>query len=84
MKKFMFSAIAMIAFVGTSMANGIAEKDSTSVVDPLTKEQCDSAYKASILYYRNHGATKEQAEAYSKAGRDACYKDNCIVVQSVD
>ena len=27
MKKVIFSAIAMIAFVGTSMANGIAEKE---------------------------------------------------------
>lgn len=27
MKKFMFSAIAMIAFVGSSMASDIAEKD---------------------------------------------------------
>ena len=84
MKKVIFSAIAMIAFVGSSMANNSEVKEVEIITTPpLTKSQCDSAYKASVLYYRNHGATEAQAISYSKAGRDACYKDNGIKVTEI-
>jgi hypothetical protein len=79
MKKVIFSAIAMIAFVGSSMANTSEIKIIEKSSDPkLTKKQCDDAYAASINYYRNNGATMAQATAYAQAGRDACYKDNGI------
>ena len=79
MKKVIFSAVAMIAFVGSSMANTSEIKIIEKSSDPkLTKKQCDDAYAASINYYRNNGATMAQATAYAQAGRDACHKDNGI------
>lgn len=83
MKKVIFSAIAMIAFVGSSIASNGVDTSITELAPPLTKSQCDSAYKATVLYYRNHGSTKAQAESYAKAGRDACYKDNGIKVSEI-
>lgn len=79
MKKVVFSAIMMIAFVGTSMANDIAEKeviiaDSKEVV--TEKEESNALKKptptectAIKFYYYNHlisqGATQQQASAGS-------------------
>jgi len=77
MKKFMFSAIAMIAFVGSSMANDIAEKEVAMTKNSINLEEegnCNAVYESVWIYSMNHGATEAQATRIALAAKRGCFE----------
>ena len=71
MKKFMFSAIAMIAFVGSGWAN-------TSEIEVVQKKEkavmslCSDIYHATYISAENNGASQSQASAVAWAAYSTC------------
>lgn len=70
MKKLIFSAIAMIAFVGSSMANGEVKK-TVSVLN--SDNDCLNVYSSVSKYAKDQGATEEQANRIAMIARQACW-----------
>ena len=69
MKKLIFSAIAMIAFVGSSMANDIAEKEVTATIEKEAElktteidfNTCLLVAIKQMMFYQENGASFEDA-----------------------
>jgi hypothetical protein len=61
MKKFMFSAIAMIAFVGSSMAADVAEKKEVVTVE----NPCKKNFSSALSYAYSLGADDDLAWQYA-------------------
>ena len=73
MKKFMFTAIAMVAFMGSSMANTIEIKEITvTIVD--NKDICDRIALASAMAVIKEQGTINQAAAAAAAAYTTCIK----------
>lgn len=68
LKKFIFSAIAMIAFLGSSMASNDFEK--TTI---FLENDCLNVYGAVSIFAKNQGASEEQADRIAKIARQACW-----------
>ncbi len=68
MKKFMFSAIAMIAFVGSSMASDIAEKQEVIVAD----NPCKATFGNALSYAYSQGADDDLAWQYASVAYAFC------------
>lgn len=68
MKKFMFTTIAMIAFMGIANANTEKEKNSKT----LTSNVCDEiAYDTYNIWY-GRGFSDEVARKKAKEAKDSC------------
>jgi hypothetical protein len=84
MKKFMFSAIAMIAFVGNSMAAHIAEKDLEIIVDKVSNVEgltvgrdCRGEQAATIKYAKEvEGMSDKDANTPVYMVYFSCKSDN--------
>jgi hypothetical protein len=87
MKKFMFSIIAMIAFVGSSMASDIAEKElllnnleTSSYIEKedneTLRENCDLVKYRSYNLARELGYTVEEANVISYQKYFGCAFNN--------
>jgi Na+-transporting methylmalonyl-CoA/oxaloacetate decarboxylase beta subunit len=71
MKKIMFSAIAMIAFVGTSMANAV-EVEFSDKKETAAVSLCGDIYHATYIVAVANGANREQAGATAWAAYSTC------------
>ena len=79
MKKMIFSAIAMMAFVGTSMANDIAEKEVVSVdikeIEIADSKEQNTLFifltKCDIIFLKTLVIAKEQDLTDADAGKVA-------------
>ena len=80
MKKFIFSAVAMIAFVGSSMAADVAEKEKEV-------EKVDYAVVAIAALDAadpNNTMTQKQSNAFYQSQYNACIKSTGQTVHKVD
>ncbi len=71
MKKFMFSAVAMIAFVGSSRAN-TAEIEVVEKKEKVVMSLCSDIYHATYISAENNGASQSQASAVAWAAYSTC------------
>jgi hypothetical protein len=71
MKKFMFSAVAMIAFVGTSMASTV-EVEFSDKKETATVSVCGDIYHATYIAALQNGATNSQAGRVAWAAYSTC------------
>jgi hypothetical protein len=87
MKKFMFSAVAMIAFVGSSMANTTVEENCTVRISSeilvenqiealLVADNCDVAKFSAYADARCSDLTHEEATAHSWTIYFLCMSQN--------
>ena len=60
MKKVIFSAVAMIAFVGSSMAN-TSEVKNVKNIEKVTFSGCGDVYHATYITAKQNGANDDQA-----------------------
>ena len=72
MKKFIFSAVAMIAFVGSSMANNSEVKETTFKEEKFMFSQCSDVYQATWISAKKNGANDEQAGAVAFDAYQTC------------
>jgi len=80
MKKVIFSAIAMIAFVGSSMAADIAEKEKEA-----DKVDCVKVAIAALdAADPNNTMTPKQSNAFYQGQYNACIKTTGQSIHSVD
>ena len=70
MKKFIFSAIGVVAFVGSSMASNEVEKN---VIMLNNDNDCLNVYSSVSTYAKNQGATEEQTNRIAMIARQACW-----------
>ena len=70
MKKIIFSAIAVVAFVGSSMASNKVEKN-VFVLD--TENDCLNVYSAVSIYAKKQGASEKEADRIARIARQACW-----------
>ena len=69
MKKFIFSAVAMVAFVGSSMANCEFEKQK----ELLTIENpCKATFSNALSYAYSQGADDDMAWQYASVAYTFC------------
>ncbi|HRG18977.1 MAG TPA: hypothetical protein PLP39_07785 [Flavobacterium lutivivi] len=66
MKKLFFSAIALVAFSGVSMANTIEVEDVDVSVD------CNRVFSSTRIYMLNQGFTQEASNVAAFAAYDKC------------
>jgi hypothetical protein len=71
MKKFMFSAIAMIPFVGISMASKVDVAFSDKK-ESATVSLCSDIYQATYIAAKNSGANDRQAGVTAWAAYSTC------------
>jgi hypothetical protein len=71
MEKVMFSAIAMMAFVGSSMANTSEVKVVEKKI-ATTVSLCSDIYQATYVEARNQGANNDQAAATAWRAYSTC------------
>jgi len=71
MKKFMFSAIATITFVGSSMAN-TSEVKVEEKKEVATVSQCSDVYQATYIMAKRQGANDTQAGETAWAAYSTC------------
>lgn len=84
MKKMFFTAIALVAFSGASMANTIEEK---KTIEPTKKEEvatknvetktilldvCNRLWYSQVSFYQQNGATEEDAMELADNGFNQC------------
>lgn len=81
MKKVIFSVIAMVAFVGSSMANSIATEEEKEA----EKVDCVSVAIAALdAADPNNTMTIRQANAFYQGQYNACIKSTNQVVHSIN
>jgi hypothetical protein len=94
MKKFMFSAIAMIAFVGSIMAADVAEKEiivksfesekiSQIEVEEAAAKDCGVAKFSTYVDAKSAGFTHDQATAMSWSVYYLCMGENSKMSTSI-
>jgi|GEM_PF-5943002 len=71
MKKFMFSAIAMMAFSVGSMANTLESENKTLILSNV----CDSIAHDTYHIWQGNGFEDEVARAKAKEAKDACEEE---------
>lgn len=92
MKKFIFSAIAMIAFVGSSNANNVAEKeivinDSIEISSQKMASTVVLAENCNLVKFRYYnlaielGYSKDKASDYSYVAYFQCVSNNLKEVE---
>lgn len=78
MKKVLFSAVAMIAFTGASMANTkevkvtSSQKLKTNAIAEKAPYGCGAVYNSTYIYARNQNFTDAQAVSIASAAQRAC------------
>ena len=93
MKKFIFTAVAMVAFVGSSMANNIAIDDlfdesfspdlSEKYETKIISENCDLVKYRAYNLARDLGYSADQASDYSYIYYFRCVYNNVKEIEGI-
>lgn len=86
MKKFFFTAIAMVAFTGVSMANTIEESKiedalKSKVIEKPVTLACEGIWASTRIYALNQGFTPDQASCIAMAALINCLGINATEVK---
>jgi hypothetical protein len=74
MKKMLFSAIALVAFIATSMAGEIEENNSSKQIEAAGKDCCKLQSDVYDIV-RANGGDSQAANAAAYAAYNACVKE---------
>ena len=78
MKKLFFTAIALVAFSGVSMANSVAVEETVIVENVLLKDNCTTVAQLAYNLAISEGADHPTAVAYSNIAYTNCKKSVSI------
>ncbi len=70
MKKLFFSAIALVAFSGVSMANTVEVEDSIETI--VSDTPCTDDWVADMKFYQKYGYSFEEALVFADEAWDIC------------